>query len=208
MTCRQCKHEWCWVCMRPWKGHNDYYNCNKFLTPEKKSSSRTWLFGKTKLDKAREREMERERNKGALERYLHYYERFVNHSHSSELEKQIRNRASTRMGELQKEAATASEVQYILEGTEELLEARNVLKYTYVFSYICLEERGPKRMLFELLQEDLEKTAEQLSEVLEITATGQVHRLKAVNIIQLARVQKSNLLTAVEQGLTEGQSVS
>jgi ariadne-1 len=112
MTCRQCKHEWCWVCIRPWKGHNDYYNCNKFMKTEKPRKS--WFFKGGKKDKAKEREEEREKNRIALERYLHYYERHVNHSHSSELEKQIRTRAISKMTELQKEATTTSEVQYVL----------------------------------------------------------------------------------------------
>src|SRR5688572_17755528 len=110
MTCRQCKHEWCWVCIRPWKGHNDYYNCNKFLTPEKKKSP-LFIFNKKK-DKQREREIEREKNRLALERYLHFLQRFANHSHSSELEKQIRTKATTKVTELQNEKTTSSELQY------------------------------------------------------------------------------------------------
>jgi len=200
MTCRQCKHEWCWVCIRPWKGHNDYYNCNKFLKQEKKKTS--FFSRKGKKEKAREREIQREKDRIALERFLHFFERYMNHSHSQELEKQIRTRASTYVNELQNEATTSSELQYILDGTEELLECRNALKYTYVFAF-NLPEFGPEKELFEYLQEDLEKTTEQLSEILESPASGQVHRLKALNIIQLAKTRKANLLNGVEQGLTE-----
>jgi hypothetical protein len=201
MTCRQCKHEWCWVCLRPWKGHNDYYNCNKFLKAEKKKNS-FFSFRNNKKDKIKEKEIEREKNRLILERYLHFFERFANHSHSSELEKQIRNTALTKVSELASEVTTSSELQYILEGTEELLECRNVLKYTYVYAYY-LPESGPKKELFEYLQEDLEKTTEQLSETLEAPGHGQTDRLKAVNIIQLAKTKKANLLNAVEQGLTD-----
>jgi len=109
------------------------------------------------------------------------------------------------MSELQKEAITSSEVQYIYEGTEELLECRNVLKYTYVFAYY-LEEAGAKKELFESFQENLEKTTEQLSEILEKAEITQIHRLKALNVIQLARTRKTNLLSAVDQGLTEMQN--
>lgn len=149
----------------------------------------------------KEREIQREKNRLALERYLHYFERYSNHSHSSELEKQIRTRATTQVNELQREAATSSELQYILDGTEELLEARNVLKYTYVYAYY-LEESAAEKELFEYLQEDLEKTTEQLSEILESPVSSQVHRLKALNIIQLTKTRIHNLLSAVEQGLT------
>lgn len=200
MTCRQCKHEWCWVCTRPWKGHNDFYNCNKFLKSDKRKSI---LFGKySKKDKYKEKELEREKNKLQLERYLHYYERYMNHKHSSELEKQIRNRAIKKMEELQKEAITTSEVQYILEGTEELIDCRNVLKYSYVFAYY-LPETGPQKVLFEFLQEDLEKTTELLSEILETTSSTQSDRVKALNLIQLAKTRRINLLKSVEQGLND-----
>lgn len=47
----------------------------------------------------------------------------------------MRDKALTKMNELQKEAITSSEVHYVLEGTETLLECRNVLKYTYVTAY-------------------------------------------------------------------------
>lgn len=37
MTCRKCKHEFCWMCMGPWSEHGtSWYNCNRF---EEKSGS-------------------------------------------------------------------------------------------------------------------------------------------------------------------------
>jgi hypothetical protein len=93
-------------------------------------------------------------------------------------------------------------VNYIMEGTEVLLECRSCLKYSYVFSYF-LPEQGAKKALFELLQEDLEKTTESLSELLETAGKDPSVRLKALNLIQLAKTRKNNLVQAVEQGLTE-----
>jgi ariadne-1 len=33
MTCRSCKHDFCWICMGPWSDHGantgGYYKCNK-----------------------------------------------------------------------------------------------------------------------------------------------------------------------------------
>jgi len=205
MTCRQCKYEWCWMCSKPWKGHNDYYNCNKFLKKEKPKSPWFSSLRTSKKDRQKEKEEEREKNRLALERYIHYYTRFLNHSHSSELEKQIRVRATAKMTELQKEASTSSEVHYLLDGTEVLLECRNVLKWTYVVAYY-LPEVGPEKELFEYLQEDLEKTTESLSELLEKNEAGQDHRLKTLNIMQLSKTQRDNLLKGIEQGLTEGYS--
>ena len=30
MVCSQCRCNFCWMCLRLWKEHTDYYNCNKF----------------------------------------------------------------------------------------------------------------------------------------------------------------------------------
>jgi len=40
MTCRNCGYEWCWLCLRPWKGHNDYYTCNRFEKTQKKKEKK------------------------------------------------------------------------------------------------------------------------------------------------------------------------
>jgi len=40
MTCRQCGYEWCWLCMKMWKGHNDYYNCPKYERLQKKTKKK------------------------------------------------------------------------------------------------------------------------------------------------------------------------
>jgi len=39
MTCRNCKHEFCWLCTEDWKQHGSktggYYDCNKYKASEK-----------------------------------------------------------------------------------------------------------------------------------------------------------------------------
>lgn len=36
MNCRQCSYEWCWMCMKIWKGHEDYYACARFEKQQRK----------------------------------------------------------------------------------------------------------------------------------------------------------------------------
>lgn len=42
MTCRQCHHEFCWLCMGDWKIHNDrtggFYSCNLYKPSQDDSS--------------------------------------------------------------------------------------------------------------------------------------------------------------------------
>eukprot|EP01111_Echinosteliopsis_oligospora_P005800 TRINITY_DN1948_c0_g1_i1.p1 TRINITY_DN1948_c0_g1~~TRINITY_DN1948_c0_g1_i1.p1 ORF type:complete len:560 (+),score=110.51 TRINITY_DN1948_c0_g1_i1:175-1854(+) len=167
MTCRQCKFEWCWVCMKSWRGHNDFYSCNRFekiLKAELKAK---------KKSKRKKLEDEKDKKRQALERYLHYYSRFVNHDNSRKLEHDLRENALSKMQELQHAESTKAEVQFIEKAVDELQECRNVLKYTYVFSFFFFEEgckyAAGAKDLFEMLQEDLEKTTERLSEVIENT---------------------------------------
>lgn len=55
MTCRKCRHEFCWVCMGLWSDHgSNWYNCNRFDESKQKDS----------LDSV-------SKSRVSLERYLH-----------------------------------------------------------------------------------------------------------------------------------------
>ncbi|KFX98512.1 hypothetical protein O988_04306 [Pseudogymnoascus sp. VKM F-3808] len=57
MTCRKCKHEFCWMCMGLWSEHGtSWYNCNRF--EEGSGSDARDAMAKSRV---------------SLERYLHYY---------------------------------------------------------------------------------------------------------------------------------------
>ena len=70
MTCKKCKGEFCWVCMGAWKEHTDFYSCNRFDA------------GKKDVGKGDKKQASR----AALERYLFYYHRYINHHNSRKLE--------------------------------------------------------------------------------------------------------------------------
>ena len=72
-------------------------------------------------------------------------------------------------------------------------QCRSVLKYTYVLHYYMSE--SPQKDLFEYLQEDLEKTAELLSETLE---NPMKNKMNVVNLTVLAETRLNNLLDAVD----------
>jgi len=67
MTCKTCRHEFCWICMGPWREHGEksggYFSCNKFkgAGPSKARDSNRQL---------KEKALE-------LEQFLHYFERYV-----------------------------------------------------------------------------------------------------------------------------------
>ena len=125
MTCQSCKYEFCWICMGDWNEHGantgGYYKCNKFDN----SSSST---GQSDADKA----------KRELDRYLHYYKRY--HAHAEAQKFATRQLADTEakmvlLQEASDNNTTWIDVQFLKTATEQLIECRRVLKYTYTYAY-------------------------------------------------------------------------
>lgn len=211
MTCQHCKYEWCWVCLRTWKGHGDFFNCDKQDKEQEK--------GKRK-SKRKKMEEERERKQLAMKRYLLYNERFAHHEEAKKAELELRSQATARIKTLQ-DNYTKPEVQFIENAANELLECRVVLKYTYVFAYYLFQDapsappspdiaantsqrssKGAAKDLFEMLQDDLTKTTEKLLEVVDAVLRRPenevgVAKLDAINHTNLARKKRENLLNAV-----------
>src|SRR4051812_27876893 len=89
MHCYNCKFDFCWVCLGVWSSHRNFYVCNRFPEEKEKEKSNA---KKTSQDIFREN----------VNKYHHYYERFVNHNRSAQLEQVIRERAMQKMKILHK----------------------------------------------------------------------------------------------------------
>lgn len=209
MTCQQCKYEWCWVCLRPWRGHADFFNCDK---QEKEIEK-----GKRK-SKRKKIEEERERKQVAMKRYLQYNERFEHHEQERKAELELKTNTTAKIKCLE-DNYTKPELQFIENTVTELLECRIVLKYTFVFAYYLFADndtpppspdpthshrsgKGAAKDLFEMLQEDLTKSTEKLLEVVEHVLRrpeGEIGfmKLDAINHANLAKKKRENLLNAV-----------
>lgn len=187
MTCFKCKYEFCWVCMGPWAQHGSdtggYYQCNKYHPGDKKDTSN------------------KEAARLALEKYHHYYTRYANHDRSKRFESQLRKKSEEKMKDLQRINKYSSwvDVEYIQKAVDQLIESRNILKYTYVFAYFL--DEGKEKNLFEWLQEDLEKITEKLSEILE-APTDKFNRDEIIRTTRSCETRLNNLLEGVEGGLT------
>ncbi|KAL1871041.1 hypothetical protein VTK73DRAFT_2314 [Phialemonium thermophilum] len=150
MTCRKCKHEFCWMCMGLWSEHGtSWYNCNRY---EEKSGA-----------EARDAQA---RSRVSLERYLHYYNRYANHEQSARLDKDIYHKTEKKMVQLQKESGMSwIEVQYLNSASQTLQMCRQTLKWTYAFAFYLA--RNNLTEIFENNQKDLEMAVEGLSEMFE-----------------------------------------
>jgi ariadne-1 len=175
--------------MEDWHKHGSstggYYKCNRFDAQNVASDS----------DAARA--------KAELDRYLHYYQRFANHSEAGKFAQRMREGTEARMVELQASHGESSwiDVQFLNAATEQLIECRRVLKYTYVFGYYL--PAGKEKNLFEYLQENLEKNTEHLTGLSEMPL-DKMNRAEIVNYTRVTETFLRNLLTGVEDGLTSG----
>lgn len=184
-----CRFEFCWTCLGPWSEHSQstggFYKCNKFksVTDEEKSKMNDASKAKAELD-----------------RYLFYYQRYSNHDAAGKFAAKHREAASKRMEELQaSSAASWSDVTFLEEATNTLLECRRTLKYTYVMGFYMKD--GQEKPLFEHLQEQLERTTEHLAELTE-APLEKMDRSSVMNYAEVTKRFLKNLLQGVEDGLT------
>jgi len=176
MTCRKCKHEFCWVCMGPWQEHGtSWYNCNRF---EEKSGS-----------EARDQQA---KSRASLERYLHYYNRYDNHDHSAKLDKDLYVKTEKKMTTLQSSSGLSwIEVQYLEAASKVLQQCRQTLKWTYAFAFYL--ERNNLTYIFEDNQKDLEMAVETLSSLFEMP-TDQLANAKKEMMDRTAYVNSRRII--------------
>mmetsp|Transcript_3584 Transcript_3584/g.3960 ORF Transcript_3584/g.3960 Transcript_3584/m.3960 type:complete len:523 (-) Transcript_3584:184-1752(-) len=170
MACPKCSHKFCWICL----GNFDHKNhqCNKFT--------------ETSGDDKRK----------DLHKFMHFLTRYQTHEQSAKLEDKLMEIAERIMHELAEKGMSWIDVQFIKTATEQLTEARDVLKWTYVYGYFLPDQVN--RELFEYLQGELEEGTEKLSELLE--AKGEKDRMNIINQNEFVKQRLQNLL----EGLAEG----
>lgn len=87
MVCKNqtCRAEFCWVCLGPWEPHgSSWYSCNRYDDADAKA--------------ARDAQ---ERSRSALQRYLFYCNRHMNHMHSLKFESKLYASVKEKMEEMQ-----------------------------------------------------------------------------------------------------------
>ena len=97
--------------------------------------------------------------------------------------------------------STWADVEFLKNASEQLIECRRVLKYTYTFAYY-LADGTKKKERFEHHQEMLEKFTESLSEQTELPIT-EMNRTDVVNQTRVVNRFMRNILSYVEDGMEE-----
>jgi len=189
MICRKCKYDFCWMCLKEWKSHTDYYNCNKY-------------------DKDEEAEAKKSESRAALQRYMFYYERYVNHSRSLKFQEDLKGKVENIKTYLQQEEnMTWSEVQFMQKAFETLGECRRVLMNTYVFAFYIKKNNHIE--MFENNQRDLENAVEKLCDHLErqdlSSMNSQDMKIKVQDVTRYCAKRNTALLEHVNEGFDNGK---
>mmetsp|Transcript_35458 Transcript_35458/g.101944 ORF Transcript_35458/g.101944 Transcript_35458/m.101944 type:complete len:551 (-) Transcript_35458:170-1822(-) len=158
-----CGHEFCWLCLGDWSTHGTstggYYQCN--------------IYDKQfKEGKHQEEERTRQKAKHALEKYMFYFERFMDHDRGMKLTVREEQDIEEKVQKLHdKHGFEIIELQFLYDALRQVRGCRRVLKWTYVYGYY-LDEAGPEKNLFEHLQKNLEEKTDCLHEMLEKNFDG------------------------------------
>ncbi|EQC29544.1 hypothetical protein SDRG_12793 [Saprolegnia diclina VS20] len=150
MSCKTCRHEFCWICMESWQSHfsggTANYNCNRFNATASQDSDLS-------------------RAKTELERYLFYSTRYFNHAKAETICIKGRADAEAKVDDLQE--MTVVDFQAVLKAMDLLIKCRRILKYTYVYGYYLDGKTTAEKQLFEYLQGEVESNTEVLTGLTE-----------------------------------------
>jgi len=192
MTCRHCKHEFCWLCKGDWKDHGSatggFYKCNIYEKNKKEGNI------------SRE-EQDQEDAKSELERYSFYLTRFDNHiSCISQMQKTLQL-SESKMGELvTKYKWKPNEASFIKDAAITIIDCRRLLAWTYPIGYY-MEDNFPMKDLFHQYQKDLEMYTEHLHELaeqeLEVFRNND-KRSEVINYQRVIQKYRDHLLQGIE----------
>lgn len=199
MTCRKCKHEFCWICFGDWSSHSNNYSCNRFK------------------DNTKEDEIRKNKSRATLERYLHFYKRYAIHESSMKGDqktlKKIDDVTKLYMEECRKKGQhnlSWNDVQFLPDAMRALQNGRKTLKWTYCFAFYLAKLNFSQ--IFETNQDFLNKTVEDLSEVFEkIIAIDKPDKVETIlekkkdiiNLAEFVNLRRKTLVKSAEENLKD-----
>lgn len=206
MTCRKCKHEFCWICYGDWKLHNqNNWQCNRFDPEAIATKEKT----KTKFKKS-------------LSRYLHFYQRFAAHQISMVGDYKTLATIQGHMLEYMKHTVSNglntlswSDVQFLIDSFKALCSGRKSLMWSYAFAFYL--QSNNFSTIFESMQDFLSDTVEKLSQIFEdlklrkpsIKSRDLIvqKRERFLNLTSLVLQRRRMLIEAAQAGLESGDLI-
>jgi len=174
------------MCRGDWKTHGSttggYFSCNIYE-------------GSKELKEA---DSELARAKADLDRYNHYFERFIGHEEAKKPIPKFRDLAKKKADQY-RETVGFSSVEFFMEAVDLLEQCRHFLKYTYVFGFY-LPDGSPGKDFFESLQASAEGFTERLADQVK-AALNELDVSDFKNRIAVTRKYMNNLVDSIEKGL-------
>jgi len=193
MTCKHCKHEFCWLCKGDWNKHGSatggYYKCNIYEENKQK--------GVVSMEEQASRNAKTE-----LERFSFHFTRFDNHIKAIEQMKKTYATAESKMAELMtKYQWKPNEVSFLQEVATTVIECRRLLAWSYPIGYY-MAKTFKLRELFTQHQKDLEMHVEHLHELSEQkleTFRDNDKRAEVINYQRVTAKYRTNLCKGMEE---------
>ncbi|KAI1711031.1 IBR domain, a half RING-finger domain-containing protein [Ditylenchus destructor] len=186
MTCRHCNHEFCWLCMKNWHGHNTG-SCNQFAQEviNEKASKESKL-------------------QAQYHRYKHYYERYVSYEKSVQAGKELYNKFAEKSDNVRNMGETTTCLAYLKKAMDTLIASRRTLMYTYTFAFYMTDTNQAK--IFMDNQEHLANYTEALGEDLEkdLTDESLERKHKVMNMSEHVSRHREVLLKHCQEGTENG----
>jgi len=153
MTCQRaaggCGHEFCWLCRSPWNSHRECNKSEKVIREEKNAK----------------------RAANELQKYMNYFHRYESHKNAMKIADEQRKNCEVKAHALMDyfNSLTTQETKFLYDATEQLIDNRRMLCWSYVMAYYMNQKRVKRTEieLFKYLQNDLEHHTDKLSELYE-----------------------------------------
>lgn len=194
MTCKNCRYEFCWLCLGDWKALHGpatggFYNCNIYKEDENLNKELT--------------ENEREIN-----RFNFYMDRYQQHQASLRKAEEKKKEKLEEFVNLQNNIKTQEDEKMVAEALDLIVECRRCISYTYVIAYYLGAE---KKEFFQFLQAELERNLEILDELTDenfgkLFQSSKKYvewKNKSKNLKEVLKSYSENILSDLEKNLPD-----
>jgi len=197
MTCKKCKHEFCWLCKGSWSSHGDitggYYKCNSYETNKDQYTG-------TEFNRPNSTE-------NLFQYYMFYLHRYETYAGNIKYLQSTADTINIKANKLLDKFQTAKfqDMLQLKDAFDQIIDNTNTLKWSYVYGYYIPHDNQVERNLFEHLQESLERYNTLLSEEFEKDVSKvsnfdkYMHDIK--NYINITRKFNDNFINGVLSGL-------